>query len=112
MSKVTKVPCSGCYACCQGEAVFIHPECGDDANNYLTEEYQGRRILAHKPNGDCIYLDRDVGCTIYDTRPTICGELDCRKLYKKLKYSPAIEQYLNKNVIKAAKRLIRKGRLA
>lgn len=33
--------------------------------------------LKHQANGDCIYLG-DHGCTIYDNRPRVCREFDCR----------------------------------
>lgn len=74
--KVHEVPCDGCVTCCQMDQVFIHPELGDRAAEYETEEYAGRRILAHKPNGDCVYLG-DAGCIIHERRPAICRELDC-----------------------------------
>lgn len=111
MTTIREVPCNGCYACCQGDAIFLHPECGDKAEDYITEEYDGRLIIAHKENDDCIYLDRSVGCTIYNNRPTICGELDCRKIYKKLKHNKNIHHYMQKGVIAAAKRLKKKGYL-
>jgi Fe-S-cluster containining protein len=36
------------------------------------------RMLAHKPNGDCIYLG-DGYCTIHDMAPAVCKAFDCRK---------------------------------
>ena len=71
------VPCVKCTACCQSDAVFLHTECGDDPSQYLTREHQGKLILEHKPNGDCIYLKRGRGCMIWERRPTVCRELDC-----------------------------------
>lgn len=76
------VNCGSCNECCRNDAIFMHPECGDNPADYDTEMYEGRLILKHKPNGDCIYLDREKGCTIWDRRPTICKELDCRLLVK------------------------------
>ena len=70
------VNCGTCRECCKGDAIFMHPECGDDASLYATDQYEGRTILQHKPNGDCIYLDDAKGCTIHDHRPVICRELD------------------------------------
>lgn len=68
----------GCTLCCQADAVFIHPECGDDAALYQCEvAADGRFILAHQANGDCVYLDRQTGCTIHDRRPTVCREMSC-----------------------------------
>jgi len=110
--KFREVPCRGCYACCQKEAIFLHPECGDDEHKFKTEQYDGRLVLAHKENGDCFYLDRRFGCTIQNDKPIVCGELDCRKLYKKLKYTKNLHLYINESVIKAAKRLKKKGYMA
>lgn len=84
------VPCAGCTLCCQGEAIFLHPEHGDipvlyqtvPAVNPVTQTPS--LMLAHKPNGDCIYLDRATGCTIHDRAPAICREFDCRKFYLRI----------------------------
>lgn len=70
------VPCGGCTECCKNDAIYMHPEMGDRAADYLTEEYEGRTILQHKENGDCVYLEK-LGCSIWDRRPGICKELDC-----------------------------------
>jgi len=43
----------------------------------------GVYILRLKPNGDCVYLGEN-GCTIYDRRPRVCREFDCRVMYRKL----------------------------
>lgn len=84
MSKIAtrNVPCEGCTQCCQGDAVFLHPELGDKFSDYITEIYKGRFILAHQANGDCIYLERGKGCTIHERRPAICRELDCADILK------------------------------
>lgn len=75
------LPCDGCTVCCENnDQVFIHPEHGDKVGDYIVTPFYGRFVLAHAPNGDCIYLDRDVGCTIYDRRPSVCRTLDCRKV--------------------------------
>ena len=42
-----EVPCGTCNQCCRNDAIFIHPECGDDASQYETESYEGRIILKH-----------------------------------------------------------------
>ena len=36
-------------------------------------------MLAHKPNGDCIYL-YDTGCSIHNMAPSLCKSADCRAL--------------------------------
>lgn len=78
------VPCGDCHDCCRGDAIYLHPECGDDATQYQTEHTGKRLMLAHKSNGDCIYLDDTKGCTIHNRRPTICREFDCRALLNSL----------------------------
>lgn len=45
-------------------------------------------MLAHKPNGDCVYLG-DRGCTIQDDKPQMCGEMDCRLIAQHFNYTQA-----------------------
>lgn len=77
------VPCNGCLACCRRETVILHPECGDDPAQYLTSPTRhpmtGQTVFAlqHKENGDCHYLGPH-GCSIWERRPSICREFDCR----------------------------------
>ena len=106
--------CGGCYACCQGDAIFLHPEMGDKPEWYDTVEYQddllpkykGRLMLNHKPNGDCVYLDREKGCTIYKMRPVICREFDCVDFYRRFPKNMR-SKFMPKGAIKAAQRRIR-----
>ena len=88
------VPCNGCTACCRRDLIILHPESGDDPTAYpedhlfeITNPFTGvlSKALRVKPNGDCIYLDRDTGCTNYDRRPAVCRTLDCRWLWFKFK---------------------------
>jgi len=72
-----EVPCNGCTECCRGEAVFLHPECGDNPDDYRVGVYGGRLILAHSADGNCTYLG-PTGCTIQNRKPVACYELDCR----------------------------------
>lgn len=71
------------------DAIFLHPEDGDRVQDYETEEFENPltgevgRILKHKPNGECVYLD-DKGCTIWEQRPAVCRTFDCRALVRKL----------------------------
>jgi len=58
---------------------YIKPEFGDRARDYQTEEYNGKTILAHKENGDCIYLEES-GCSIHGQQPYVCRTMDCRRL--------------------------------
>lgn len=39
----------------------------------------GARMIAHKPNGECIYLNEQ-GCGIHDRAPSLCRSADCRSL--------------------------------
>lgn len=90
-----KVACDGCTLCCKGDAVRLLP--GDDVASYQTEQHpriKSARMLAHKPNGDCIYLGES-GCTIYGRRPQMCRKMDCRVIAQKL--SPQMARVLMKN---------------
>lgn len=85
------VPCDGCTLCCQGDAIRLLPE--DDANTYITEPHAtlaGERMLAHKSNGDCIYL-AEGGCSIHSRRPRMCREMDCRYLAQRISWVLAID---------------------
>jgi hypothetical protein len=84
----TEVPCNGCTLCCQREILPLHPEHGDKVSDYQVQRMAGRWVLAHKPNGDCIYLDRDKGCTIHNRRPAICREFDCRAMVRAIAARP------------------------
>ena len=71
------VPCNGCTLCCQGDAIRLEAE--DNAAEYITESHPfvpGARMLAHKTNGECIYLNDD-GCTIHERAPSLCRIADC-----------------------------------
>lgn len=88
-TKRGNVPCNGCTACCDNDLLILHPEMGDDPDQYETQEcinpVTGKPAiaLAHKPTGGCIYLGSG-GCTIHDDAPAICKEFDCRDFYKSL----------------------------
>lgn len=74
------VPCGTCTLCCYDDAIVILPH--EDASQYETvphPQHDQVRMLKHKANGACWYLG-DAGCTIYDKRPRLCREFDCRRL--------------------------------
>jgi Fe-S-cluster containining protein len=77
-----KVPCNGCTLCCQRDLIPLIPELGDDPANYQTVVIDDHVVLARAENGDCVYLDRKLGCTIYDRRPGICRGFDCAAAFK------------------------------
>lgn len=75
--------CNGCTICCKNDAVRLLP--GEDVSLYQTtphEYFPGELMLDHKENRDCVYLG-DSGCTIHETKPIMCGEMDCRNLARK-----------------------------
>jgi hypothetical protein len=86
--------CATCAApCCRGDTILLHPDKGDTRWAYRVVEIEHpltgepAYMLAHKPNGDCVYLeDRDgVGqCSIYERRPIICRSFDCGLAFAKL----------------------------
>ena len=78
--------CKGCVACCIRDMIFLHPECGDIIEFYETKIVNSRYALKHKKDLSCIYLTK-TGCGIYEVRPTICREFDCRVTVKKIGYT-------------------------
>lgn len=85
---VIEVPCNGCTLCCHRDAVRILPH--EDAKRWRTEPhpyFRGQRMLAHNEDDDCVYLGPG-GCTIYEDRPQMCGELDCR-IFSQMSYTKA-----------------------
>jgi hypothetical protein len=79
----TNVPCNGCTACCRGDAIFLHPECGDVVASYETSEdfnpltKKMEPVLKRDADNNCVYLG-PAGCTIHERAPVICREFDCR----------------------------------
>lgn len=103
-----EVPCGSCDECCRGDAVYLHPECGDVVDGYDTAIYSGRRILAHKRNGDCVYLRRKHGCQIHERRPCSCRQLDCKNLLD-VPPDQRVRIGFSRRQIKAARRRVRRG---
>jgi uncharacterized protein len=88
------VPCNGCTLCCQGDAIRLEEE--DRAEDFQTEPHPyipGALMLAHKPNGECIYLDAN-GCSIHDRAPSLCRVADCRAVALKLDFETARRLHL------------------
>lgn len=81
-----QVECGSCTACCRSQDISLIPG-RDDPSLYDTETRinqatgQPDTMLKRQPNGDCIYLDREAGCTIWDKRPMLCRNFDCRVNY-------------------------------
>lgn len=77
--------CTRCGHCCTGAPGFVWvteeeiaaiAELRSEAIEELTAMYthvaHRGRTLREKPNGDCVFYDRDEGCTIYSARPRQC----------------------------------------
>lgn len=78
--------CTRCGTCCTGEPGFVWVtdeelaaiaeflgEKADEVEKLHTRRTtRGRRTLREKVNGDCVYFDRQAGCTIYSVRPAQC----------------------------------------
>lgn len=84
------VPCNGCRLCCINDLVRILPH--EDASQWRTQPHPlrpGARMLAHAPDGSCVYLG-DAGCTIHDQpRPEQCVGMDCRNIASALSFTQA-----------------------
>jgi uncharacterized protein len=77
--------CTRCGACCTGAPGFVWVEADEiarlaDYRNQPFAEFTrqfvrrvGQRYsLIEKPSGDCIFWDRQAGCTVYPARPVQC----------------------------------------
>jgi len=77
--------CTRCGHCCTGEPgyVWVSPDDLAAIADFLGEpldrvqalytRHAGRgRTLREKGNGDCIFYDRERGCTVYAVRPPQC----------------------------------------
>ena len=91
---IREVPCNGCTICCQGDAIRLQDE--DIVADYMTVPHPYLKnifMLAHKENGDCIYLS-DSGCSIHDRAPSLCRTADCRSVAIKLDFAKAKQLHL------------------
>jgi uncharacterized protein len=77
--------CTRCGHCCTGapgfvwvneeevEAIAEHiGESAEQVEAFHTRAVDRRRTLREKTNGDCVFFDREKGCTIYPVRPRQC----------------------------------------
>jgi len=78
--------CTGCGQCCTGAPGHVwvsEPEVERLARHVgmTLEEFgqrylrlaRGRLSLVEKRNGDCIFWEKAVGCTVYEVRPDQCS---------------------------------------
>lgn len=77
--------CTRCGHCCTGEPGFVWVNedelaaIAERLNEPLAEvraihtrESSRGRTLREKANGDCVFYDKEAGCTVYDVRPRQC----------------------------------------
>ena len=77
--------CTRCGKCCTGEPGFVWvtareieaiaafcKESVEEVTTVFTRSSKGRRTLREKENGDCVFYDRQLGCTVYPVRPAQC----------------------------------------
>ena len=87
--KTAIVPCGTCTLCCYGEAIILHPEHGDNPEDYDVQVIEhpvfGKPVFAlkHRADGACQYLG-PFGCSIWTKRPVLCREFDCRDFARKI----------------------------
>jgi hypothetical protein len=64
--------------------------------DYKTEPHPhiaGALMIAHKSNGECVYLD-ERGCSIHDHAPSLCRTADCRSLAVRLNFEQARQLHI------------------
>jgi len=77
--------CTRCGACCTGAPGFVWVDVEEierlaASRRESIDEFSRRHVrrvgrsysLIEKPNGDCVFWDRGVGCTVYPARPNQC----------------------------------------
>jgi Fe-S-cluster containining protein len=77
--------CTRCGHCCTGEPGFVwvtdeeiaalaavRGEPLDQVVGLYTKTAHRGRTLREKANGDCVFFDKEAGCTVYEARPRQC----------------------------------------
>src|SRR5438309_1796879 len=77
--------CTRCGHCCTGAPGYVwvneeeltalaqfRGEPVEEIREFHTRQVGQRRTLCEKPNGDCVYWDKEAGCTVYPVRPRQC----------------------------------------
>lgn len=122
MRRTAKVPCGSCTLCCESELIVLHPDKGDRPQDFETvlinHPLKGGLVFAIKPNDDgstrCRYLG-PTGCTVYDKRPVLCREFDCRRLVEmesriRQMIGPKADEEGVMKLIRRGKELIEEGK--
>jgi Fe-S-cluster containining protein len=77
--------CTRCGHCCTGSPGYVwvtekeiesiagcRGETPYQTQALFTRQVGRRRSLREKSNGDCVFYDRSLGCTVYESRPVQC----------------------------------------
>ena len=77
--------CTRCGHCCTGAPGYVwvneeeiaaiaahRGESRAEVAGMYVRQVGNRRSLRERPNGDCIFYDKEEGCTIYPVRPRQC----------------------------------------
>jgi Fe-S-cluster containining protein len=77
--------CTRCGNCCTGEPGFVwvtddeivalaalRDEPLEEVVGLYTKAGHRGRTLREKANGDCVFYDKAIGCTVYEARPRQC----------------------------------------
>ncbi|WP_165250850.1 YkgJ family cysteine cluster protein [Paludisphaera soli] len=77
--------CTKCGACCTGAPGYVwvdaeevaalarhRGETPDEFSLRFVRKVGRRYSLIERPGGDCIFWDREAGCTVYEARPVQC----------------------------------------
>jgi Fe-S-cluster containining protein len=77
--------CTRCGNCCTGDPGYVWVTDEElatiakflgqplqEVRELYSRKARGRRSLREKNNGDCVFFDRQKGCTIYAVRPPQC----------------------------------------
>lgn len=77
--------CTRCGNCCTGQPGFVwvngdeiaaiaaaRGEPVEEVTAMFTRRAHRGLTLREKPNGDCVFFERDQGCTVYEARPRQC----------------------------------------
>ena len=77
--------CTQCGHCCTGDPGFVwvneeeiaalaafRGESVEQVTGLYTRAVERRRSLRERSNGDCVFYDRQLGCTVYPVRPRQC----------------------------------------
>lgn len=77
--------CTRCGDCCTGAPGFVWVTDDElaaiadhlgrpvaEVRDLYSRKARGRQTLREKANGDCVFFERNKGCTIYSVRPPQC----------------------------------------